>query len=414
MMTQNKKAGVLRGLKESIKRATRATPQARYPLSKTQLDLKAGELVEVRSREEILATLDERGALENLPFMPEMLQYCGRRLQVYKRADKTCDNIESWSIRRIENTVHLQDVRCDGASHDSCQAGCLIFWKEAWLKRTSADVVDTEVLQPKNGHAPPRTASRLVTVESIVNATRVKNDADEILYSCQATEVLRFTSYMASWDPRQYFRDVRSGNLDSGLAGDSRAERALELFLALLKVAHALAIPAFNRMQSKLDGHPYPVVVGAVNKTPLEVLDLEPGEFVQVRSKEEIFATLDKNHRNRGLLFDAEMLPFCGGIYRVLRRVHHIIDEKTGRMMSMKYPCIVLEGVFCQSDYHRLCPRAIYSYWRENWLRRVGSIEISAPLENRESHSCAGGANGSDSSRGAACAAPLTGQEANR
>jgi hypothetical protein len=58
----------------------------------------------------------------------------------------------------------------------------------------------------------------------------------------------------------------------------------------------------------------------------------------------------------------------------VLRRVHHIIDEKTGKMMNMRYPCIVLEGVVCKSDYHRLCPRAIYSYWRENWLRRVSSM----------------------------------------
>jgi hypothetical protein len=37
------------------------------------LNLKAGQWVEVRSREEILATLDERGRLENLPFMREML-----------------------------------------------------------------------------------------------------------------------------------------------------------------------------------------------------------------------------------------------------------------------------------------------------------------------------------------------------
>ena len=55
------------------------------------LDLKAREWVEVRSREEILATLDERSRLENLPFMPEMLHYCGQRLRVFKRADKTCD-----------------------------------------------------------------------------------------------------------------------------------------------------------------------------------------------------------------------------------------------------------------------------------------------------------------------------------
>ena len=42
------------------------------------MSFKAGDLIEVRSAAEILATLDERGELENLPFMPEMLKFCGR------------------------------------------------------------------------------------------------------------------------------------------------------------------------------------------------------------------------------------------------------------------------------------------------------------------------------------------------
>ena len=36
------------------------------------LNLRVGELVEVRSEDEILATLDVDGELEGLPFMPEM------------------------------------------------------------------------------------------------------------------------------------------------------------------------------------------------------------------------------------------------------------------------------------------------------------------------------------------------------
>ena len=39
--------------------------------------LRAGDLVQVRSKEEILKTLDEKGQLENLPFMPEMFEFCG-------------------------------------------------------------------------------------------------------------------------------------------------------------------------------------------------------------------------------------------------------------------------------------------------------------------------------------------------
>ena len=50
------------------------------------LHLRVGEIVEVRSEAEILATLDERGELDGLPFMPEMLDFCGRRFRVHKLA----------------------------------------------------------------------------------------------------------------------------------------------------------------------------------------------------------------------------------------------------------------------------------------------------------------------------------------
>src|SRR5262245_37605705 len=48
----------------------------------TQLRLRPGDLVEVRAPEEILQTLDTEGTLDQLPFMPEMLRFCGRRFQV--------------------------------------------------------------------------------------------------------------------------------------------------------------------------------------------------------------------------------------------------------------------------------------------------------------------------------------------
>ena len=81
------------------------------------LNLHVGDTVEVRTQDEILATLDKDGRLEAMPFMPEMLQYCGRRFRVFKRADKTCDNIKEWSIRRAKNAVHLTGVRCSGEAH---------------------------------------------------------------------------------------------------------------------------------------------------------------------------------------------------------------------------------------------------------------------------------------------------------
>jgi hypothetical protein len=45
------------------------------------MKLRAGDWVEVRTREEILSGLDENGRLEGLPFMPEMFNYCGQRFR---------------------------------------------------------------------------------------------------------------------------------------------------------------------------------------------------------------------------------------------------------------------------------------------------------------------------------------------
>jgi hypothetical protein len=348
--------------------------QDRAAIPAERLNLKAGDWVEVRSRDEILATLDEHGRFENLPFMPEMLRHCGQRFRVGKRADKTCDNIEVWSIRRMKDSVHLQGIRCDGAEHGGCEAGCLIFWKEAWLKRVANDTLIPDSL----GWATPVSAKRqgLCTVESILAASCRVNSDSERVYSCQATEVIKFTSPMSSWDLRQYVRDLRSGNLASGITAGTRPERILEVVFGVIAVFRSLILSATNGL-----GYRFPYIKGDLLKTPMQRLDLQPGELVQVRSKEEIIATLDDDQKNRGLLFDSEMVPYCGGIYRVLRRVHHIIDEKTGKMMNMKYPCIILEGVACKSDFHRFCPRAIYHYWRESWLRRAPDVSVVPAAE---------------------------------
>ncbi|MCI0548310.1 MAG: hypothetical protein L0027_13625, partial [Candidatus Rokubacteria bacterium] len=115
-----------------------------------RLGLRPGELVQVRTEAEILATLDARGAIDGMLFMPEMLQYCGRQFRVAKRADKTCDTVTKTGGRRLLDTVHLDGLRCDGSGHGGCQAACFLFWKEAWLRR-----VETETAAAPGGAAGP-------------------------------------------------------------------------------------------------------------------------------------------------------------------------------------------------------------------------------------------------------------------
>jgi hypothetical protein len=54
-----------------------------------RLRLRAGDLVRVRSAEEILRTLGADGTVNGLPFMPEMLAHCGRQFRVFKTQKRT-------------------------------------------------------------------------------------------------------------------------------------------------------------------------------------------------------------------------------------------------------------------------------------------------------------------------------------
>jgi len=336
--------------------------------------LRAGDWVEVRSREEVLRTLDEHGQLESLPFMPEMFRYCGQRLQVDKRAHKTCDPPSGLQARRMANAVHLAGIRCDGDAHGGCQAGCLIFWKEAWLKKVGdAEPAST----PTDGAA--RSALLRCTEEGVwagVHPAGFDPQAGEPIYVCQSTNVYKATTPWRWWDPRQYVEDLRSGNVRV-----SQMITAAVFFVYHTLVHSGIGIGsalrwAYDAFQRVRGGSLYPWRPGRVPRgarTPAGKLDLRPGELVKVKRYDEILATLDQDWRNRGMYFDGELVPFCGGSYDVLQRVEKIIDEKTGRMTRLKNDAIILKDVACEARHAKcrhFCSRAIYPYWREIWLER--------------------------------------------
>jgi hypothetical protein len=327
---------------------------------------RAGEWVEVRSKEEILKTLDENGQLEGLPFMPEMLQFCGKRSQVFKRAHKTCDPPNGLAGRRMLHAVHLEGLRCTGEAHGGCQARCLLFWKDAWLKRAVSSS------RNENDARPAATGS---SEAQVFAGTRRHDGSAEVSYTCQSTQVAQATLPLRWWDLRQFVEDYTSGNV-----------RLPQLIAALFFTCyHLLATVGlgfgsallwfYDRVQGLWGGTPYPRRMGKVPrgvKTPSAKLDVKPGELVNVRSYPEILETLNENALNRGMCFDAEMVPFCGGTFRVLDRVTQIINEKTGKMQYLKNDCIMLDNVVCKacySKYRRFCPRSIYAYWREIWLQ---------------------------------------------
>jgi Protein of unknown function (DUF4038)/Putative collagen-binding domain of a collagenase len=68
---------------------------------------RTGDLVEVLSKEDILATLDQHGRVDGMPFMPEMLEYCGKKFRVGAVAHKTCDTVRKRGGRLVRATVYL-------------------------------------------------------------------------------------------------------------------------------------------------------------------------------------------------------------------------------------------------------------------------------------------------------------------
>jgi hypothetical protein len=337
---------------------------------------RAGDSVVICSKEEILATLDERGCVDGLPFMPEMVQYCGRRCRVRAVAHKTCETArKTWTGRRLRATVHLDDLRCDGGAHGGCEAACTLFWKDVWLKPVDAPQSST------NGQS--RGNSSGCSEEQLIASTQlpIVSLDDGPCYSCQATRLYDATEPLAWWDARQYVLDVVTGNHSL-----SRVLRVLCVswirqpwrLIRRIPVVHQLYSPINECLFRLLTGRESPYLFKKAKplaKTPTGRLDLKPGELVRVKAKSEIETTLDAKGNNRGLSFDPEeMAPYCGGTYRVRRSVTRIIDEETGKMVQMKQPCIILEGVTCGAEYAgcRLnCPRAIPCYWRELWLERV-------------------------------------------
>jgi hypothetical protein len=315
-----------------------------------------GDWVEVRSLEEVLLTLDDTNSLAALPFMPEMAKFCGKRFRIVKSAHKTCDPTGCSKLRRFENAVHL-DTRCDGSGHDGCEARCLIVWKTDWLKK----------VEPDSEARPPAAAPE--DIGRLQQTTRV----DAKRYRCQLTHLVDATTELRWWTIGHYIEDLTSRNISP------------MLFLKTVPITFAV------ELYSRITGHLRRAIRRFLPKPQqipqtAAVLNLQPCDLVQVRSKQEILATLDANRKLRGLSFEREMFRYCGGTYRVSHRIKKAISEHTGKMLNFKNDCIVLEGVACRGldGLARLfCQRAALFFWREAWLRRATNTDTAGGMNTR-------------------------------
>src|SRR5262245_15426193 len=176
--------------------------------------LKVGDWVEVRSQAEILQTLDSRGQLDGLPFMPQMLAYCGKRFRVFKRAHKSCDTVTGPAGLKLADAVHLETLRCDGAAYGGCQAACLLFWKTAWLKPVGGPDTVERRRSPRSA-ADQRSTCTAADVWAGTRAAEQPDPSDPV-YVCQATRLPSASKPLPWWNLTQYIEDYTSRNVTAG------------------------------------------------------------------------------------------------------------------------------------------------------------------------------------------------------
>lgn len=305
---------------------------------------RVGELVRIRSLEEISATLDANGCLDGLPFMPEMANYCGRTGTVFRYVDKVYDYGGRKDLRRMKDAVLIAGLRCDGSAHDGCQARCYLLWKTAWISRADAPAT-------VSAHKPVALGPTFVK----------QGDRGEKRYICQYTELARASSRMSPWDPRQALRPLIAGNV------------------TLAAFCVAMLTRLFNLAQGLRGGIAFPPCEPISSAPSMRIdLNLQPGERVRVRDPERIFETLDRIGKNRGLWFDRDMLKHTKQQRRVLARIERIIDDASGQMRQMKTPCVILDGVDASGELLGFCPQHDFTFWREAWLERTEPVSESA------------------------------------
>jgi hypothetical protein len=336
---------------EAIKAGLTRTTRLRRWLARRLMgyDLLVGDTVVIKSWDEIRATLDDRGCLEELPFMPEMLASCGQRAVVFRCVHRLFDYRKSRRMRHMDRGVLLVGAVCEGSAHGGCEAACHTIWKPAWLRRAEPDDAAA---------APASTARSIPSLDARVLQAGTLGPR----YTCQLTQLHAASRPIARWTVTDFLLPVVSGNV---------APAAFVLgWLTYL----------FNLVQHRRQGISFPefeAPAGGPGGAPHEAARLQSGDPVVVRSAAQIRATLDDQLMHRGMWFEPDMLKHCGHRYRVQAEISKLIDIVTGEIRTMKTPAYVLRDVHFSGERQLFNAQHEPLFWRGVWLQRDGSDRVS-------------------------------------
>jgi hypothetical protein len=104
---------------------------------------------------------------------------------------------------------------------------------------------------------------------------------------------------------------------------------------------------------------------------PARTGKLSAGDWVRVRSWEEIQPMLDPFKETRGCAFLEDMRKYCGTKQRVFKSMERFLDERDYKVKKVR-GVILLENVICGgTPAFGRCDRSCFLFWREEWLEKI-------------------------------------------
>ena len=263
-------------------------------------------------------------------------------------------------MRRMYDAVHLTESRCDGSAHGGCQNACSLYWKEQWLKRVDPDDPVTPT---------PDAGQRLLLPLLVLNSTKEPFEDGETRWSCQATEMPRAApERLPLKQLGQYREDVVSGNAGVRAVVTASWSRLFNRYQDLSK-----------RFLPRLPAHPGRAALGLPPGSASSVAVRRPSAWTSSRASSSGSSRVRRSWRRStrtcstaGWGSTSRCPGSAVGPPGSRRGPRGCVDERTGRMLTMKNPCIILEDIVCEGAFTANCPREYVCWWREIWLERVG------------------------------------------
>jgi hypothetical protein len=119
------------GSSTKSKNKVQSTAETNIPVMHFQV----GDMVRVRSMEDIQATLGSFNELKGCAFLDGMEQYCGTQQRIFKVMERFLDE-RDYKVKKTRGIMLLEEVYCQGTPvFGRCDRSCLLFWREEWLEK---------------------------------------------------------------------------------------------------------------------------------------------------------------------------------------------------------------------------------------------------------------------------------------